>query len=247
MNFFSDIVLSDFDLKIENIFQKGENTFFVIKEKWDYQLALNFQEKVVSKVFANKEKKVFIICSHPHCLTLGRGLQRRTKADNDLIDFDEGLRGKLDIPLYDIKRGGGLTFHYPGQLVLYPIISLESQKLKVMDFLKRVLIELKDTLEKKYALEELSCEHDLIGLWHRDQKLASIGLCSHKFITYHGLALNLYNDELMDAVLAKVFPCGISGRRYTTLSGITSSRDDFFKVISRYLLNSSADRNSLFI
>ena len=247
MNFFSGLVLAEFDLKVENIFSKGENTFFIIKENWDYQLALKFQEEMVSRVYTDKEKKVFIICNHPHCLTLGRGLQRRTKLDNDLVDFDETLRSELEVPLYDIKRGGGLTFHYPGQLVLYPVISLENQKLKVMDFLKKILIEFKLLLEESYAIEELSTDHSLIGLWQRGQKLASIGLCSHKFITYHGFALNLYNDELMNSILAKVYPCGISGSRYISLTDLTSTTDDLFNDIATSLLNSSSESHSLFI
>ncbi len=247
MIFFEGIDLIEFDLKLENIFSKGRDTFFIIKENWDYELALKFQEEIIQRVYSNKEKKVFIICNHPHCLTLGRGLQRRTKADNDLVDFDENLRGEIEVPLYDIKRGGGITFHYPGQLVLYPIISLENQKLKVMDFLKGILREIQDLLENQFSMRNLTCEHDLIGLWHEDKKLASIGLCSHKFITYHGLALNLYKDEKIQGILSKLYPCGISGNRYISLEEVVSVREDFFEVISMSLLRGSLKPNSLFI
>ena len=112
MNFFSGLVLAEFDLKVENIFSKGENTFFIIKENWDYQLALKFQEEMVSRVYTDKEKKVFIICNHPHCLTLGRGLQRRTKIDNDLIDFDEDGDFNESLTL-------GYEYMYNGQTYSY--------------------------------------------------------------------------------------------------------------------------------
>ncbi|WP_372652246.1 lipoyl(octanoyl) transferase LipB [Halobacteriovorax sp.] len=240
MNFFDGLTLSEFDLTFENIHIKGKNTFYVIKENWSYELALLFQEEVVQRVYLDKKVKVIILCSHPHCLTLGRGLQRRTKADTFLIDFDNELREVIGIPIHDIKRGGGVTFHHPGQLVLYPIVSLENCKKKVMDFLREILNEVKGSLESLYDLTNLSCEEDLIGIWTNDKKLASIGLCSHKFITYHGLALNLYLDEKMQKVLSNIYPCGISGDRYISLDQITKHKDNFFEEISSEIIQSSS-------
>lgn len=238
MNFFEGIVLSEYDLSIENIHKRGEHSFYIVKKEWDYQVALSFQEEIVKRIYQDKKVKVIIICSHPHCLTLGRGLQRRTESDIGLVDFDEALREKISIPLYDIKRGGGITFHYPGQLILYPILSLENHKRKVMDFLKEILCEVQRLLENLYFISSLSSEKDLIGIWHNEKKLASIGLCSHKFITYHGLALNLYRDEKMQEVLKSIFPCGISGERYSSLDQIIDSKGSYFEEISSEIMKS---------
>ena len=120
MKIFEGINLSDYDLELSNIIIKNEHTLFVVKENWDYMSALNFQELMVDRVYEDKSFKVYIICNHPHCLTLGRGLQKKLTPEVNLIDFDESLRTQIGIPIYDIKRGGGVTFHYPGQLVFLP-------------------------------------------------------------------------------------------------------------------------------
>ncbi len=243
MNFFKNLCLDQYGLDENNIEQIDDYSFVVTKESWNYELALDFQEEMVKRVYDDKRYKVIIFTNHPHCLTLGRGLQRRTKADTTLVDFDESLRSQLSIPIYDIKRGGGITFHYPGQLVIYPILSLETHKRKVMDFLKEVLRDIKTSLVDLYGIENLSYENDLIGLWSGCQKVASIGLCSHKFVTYHGLALNLYRDDLMSKTLKSVYPCGISGDSYITLDQITDPSDNYFNDISDNFLK----RMKLFI
>ncbi|CBW27393.1 lipoyltransferase [Halobacteriovorax marinus SJ] len=232
--------LSTYSLSLSNIHQRDENTFIVIKDIWNYESALRFQEEMVQRVYKNKSLRVFIFCNHPHCLTLGRGLQRRTKADEVLVDFDESLRKEMTIPLYDVKRGGGITFHYPGQLVFYPILSLERHKKKVMDFLNEVLREVKAALESLYQIDKLECEKDLLGLWREESKLASIGLCSHKFITYHGLALNLYEDDLMRKVLGTIYPCGLRGETYMGLSQVMKVESDLFYEITQYLISKSS-------
>lgn len=236
MKFFETVKLADYGLSSNDIKKIDEFSYVVTKEVWDYEKSLAFQEEMVKKVYNDKRYKVIIFTNHPHCLTLGRGLQRRTKADTELVDFDESLRDQISIPIYDIKRGGGLTFHYPGQLVIYPIISLEANKRKVMDFLKEILSELKNTLIELYSIEDLADDNELIGLWRGERKLASIGLCSHKFVTYHGAAINLYSDELISKSLLRIYPCGIKGSTYIPLDKIIDPSPNYFSDISELFL-----------
>ena len=234
MKIFEGINLSDYDLELSNIIIKNEHTLFVVKENWDYMSALNFQELMVDRVYEDKSFKVYIICNHPHCLTLGRGLQKKLTPEVNLIDFDESLRTQIGIPIYDIKRGGGVTFHYPGQLVFYPIISLEHQKLRVMDFLRDTIRIFKFALEDLYELDDLDADNQLIGLWKGNRKIASMGLSTRRFVTYHGLALNLYQDEKMRRVLDNVYPCGLRGSIYQTLDELLPRENDLFgRIVDR--------------
>ncbi|EQC47334.1 biotin/lipoate A/B protein ligase [Bacteriovorax sp. Seq25_V] len=232
MKIIEGLNLADFDLELSNFIQKDDHTVFVIKENWDYMLAHDFQEVILDRVYADKTQRVYIICNHPHCLTLGRGLQKKLTPDISLIDFDESLREKLDIPIHNIKRGGGVTFHYPGQLVFYPIISLENQKLAVMDFLRGTIRKFKTILEERFHLENLDADNELIGLWCGSRKIASMGLSTRRFVTYHGLALNLYQDEKMSKILRTVYPCGLSGAIYQSIDELLPLESDLFNKIT---------------
>ncbi len=214
-----------------------EATLIVSKKDWPYPLALAFQEEMCERVRHHPTERVFIFCSHPHCLTLGTGLQRNKAVASELVDFDPILESKLELPLYRIKRGGGLTFHYPGQLIFYPIISLEKHQTRIFDLLMGVLHSVKKSLSELYALNSLDCERDLLGLWHYHFKLASIGVSARRFVSMHGMALNLWRDPLMAKTLSFVHPCGLSGSTYTYLEDLVESLDgSSFEAIQKKML-----------
>ncbi|EQC48783.1 lipoyl(octanoyl) transferase [Bacteriovorax sp. BSW11_IV] len=202
----------------------------VTKKSWDYQLAHDFQEEMVERVYENKSESAFIFCNHPSCLTLGKGLQRTKDDKINLIDFNLALEEQLPVKVHHIKRGGGITFHHEGQLVFYPIVSLENKKLRVFDFLITVLEKTKSSLEDLYQLENLNVRTDLLGLWAGQMKIASIGLSAKRFVSYHGLALNLERDQVIEDVLRRVFPCGLPGSYYAPLSQLTEKKVSFDEV-----------------
>jgi lipoyl(octanoyl) transferase len=225
-----------------------ENIFVLKKWDWDYLLAQDFQLKCVDYVQQNPHVTLLIICSHPHCFTIGRGLQKVKETSKiELVDFDESL--PLRFPLHHIKRGGGLTFHYPGQVVFYPIMNLTSHKLAVYDVMLKIMEITKELLEKQFFLESLTIKRDLLGLWFEDQnrlyKIASIGLAVTRFNTYHGLALNLFNDKQMFQALSSLHPCGLPGILYNDIERLTSKQisqiererfvDEFLKMFLLYL------------
>ena len=139
-----------------------------------------------------------------------------------LIEFDRTTA--LPFPLYDIKRGGGLTFHYPGQLVFYPIMSTTHHKIPVYDLMIKILEFTQKALAELLGFSGTIVRKDLLGLWARNDfieaKIASIGLAASRFVTYHGLALNLISDELMFEALRQVYPCGINGALYSDVESL---------------------------
>lgn len=212
--------LSQLDNPIENI-------FVLRKWNWDYFEAQNFQLECVDYVYKNPQVTIIIICSHPHCFTLGRGLQKvKETTQIELVDFDPSY--PLSYPLYQIKRGGGLTFHYPGQFVLYPIMNLTTHKKAVYDVMVKIMEVTKDLIEKQFDLQSLVIKRDLLGLWFEDAiiqvKIASIGLAVTRYNTYHGLALNFFNDSEMFKELGHLHPCGLPGIIYKDLEHLKSQK-----------------------
>jgi len=164
---------------------------------------------------AGRDRKLFIFTSHPHLFTLGRGLQKSKSDDTKaLIHFDESMEKKLTFPLYKIKRGGGLTFHYPGQWIMYPIVNLNHPGHSLKDLIYYMLENVKITIEQNYSISGLDYNRSLLGLWLGEHKLASVGIEIKKFITLHGLALNVKKDQAMFGELKKVNPCGLSSDVY---------------------------------
>ena len=105
------------------------NSLIVTKWDWDYKEALDFQKQAVQTLKESPKLQVFIFCSHPHCFTNGRGLQKRAgKVVPGLVEFDKNIISELPYPYHEISRGGGLTFHYPGQWIFYPIVNLTAKK-----------------------------------------------------------------------------------------------------------------------
>lgn len=199
-------------------FTKINSFTYILKvEDWDYAFVESYLLTCTEFVRENPKIVLLIFCHHPHCFTLGKGLQKLASTSHyKLIDFDESQN--LLYPLYKLKRGGGLTFHYPGQVVFYPIINLTSQKLNVHDLMIEILQLTNVILEKNFKLKELSVNKELLGLWNNShQKLASIGLAITRFTTYHGMALNFFNDPSMFNALRNLNPCGLPGEVYTNV------------------------------
>jgi len=200
-----------------------ENIFIVEKWNVEYLEVLSLQEKALELVRENPKWSIFILCNHPNCFTLGRGLQRAQEFN--LLEFDQGLKDRLPFPLYEIKRGGGLTFHHPGQWVLYPIINLNKKNLDVYKIMKTCLSLTQRILEEKFQINNLSHEEKLLGLWHnKNRKVASIGLAVSHFVTYHGISVNIVPNQAMAQALKMVNPCGLPGEIYQEVESISPNK-----------------------
>jgi len=153
------------------------------------------------------------ILQHQTCYTLGRG------ASEEHLHFDPAAP---PAPLYRIDRGGEVTHHLPGQLVAYPVLDLRRRTPDLHWYLRQLEQVVLD------VLAELGLEGQrlpgLTGLWLDNRKVAAIGVGCRRWITQHGLALNV--DCSMQG-FERVTPCGLTGRAVGRLAdwlpGLTSA------------------------
>lgn len=174
----------------------------------DYAAAYTLQLKLIDKRRnGTVENDLFLVTEHQHTFTLGRNCNRQ-----NLIVSEEFLR-KKDIPLMRIERGGDITYHGPGQLVIYPIIHLRQSGLKVIEYVEY----LEDIMIRLAATSGVVANRDPRnrGVWVGDRKLGSVGIAVRRGICFHGMALNV-NTSLEP--FSWVNPCGLSGVRMTTMS-----------------------------
>jgi lipoate-protein ligase B len=149
---------------------------------------------------------VVLVLEHPPVFTLGRrgGMENLTVSEDLLTD-----RG---IPVIQVERGGDITFHGPGQLVIYPIIDLASARLGVADYvtmLEEVVIRIASAYGITAGRNPLNR-----GVWVGNSKLGSIGIAVRRGISFHGVALNV---NLSLEPFTWINPCGLKGIGITSL------------------------------
>ena len=180
-----------------------------------------FQKKAQEYIRKNRKLKIYIFCNHPHCFTLGRGNER---GEDNLIDFNPAIIDSLDFPVHKIHRGGGITFHYPGQWIFYPIVSI-NERYNLDDHMCWILKSVSSVIRSEFGVEKVLSAKKLMGIWFEKKKLASIGVGMNRFITEHGLALNLVTDPKMFDELVKINPCGMDSTTYTCLDSLITVKD----------------------
>lgn len=221
------INLSTFGLGEDDLFQMDERTIVVTRWNWSYDQAHKFQRASLELVQETPHLRILICCSHPQVLTNGRGLQKPRKDEAlELIEFRPEDHPTLPFPLYQVERGGGLTFHHPGQFIFYPILKLNPKSLSLSGMIDDIFDFSIDVL-KSWGLSGLHHEHKLLGLWHENRKLASMGVAIEKLTTFHGMALNLKEDKRMQNALRELNPCGLSSDIYTAVEHLTNLPENF--------------------
>ena len=197
-----------------------------------YGLALEQQLSWHQKV-QNGEPAVILTVEHEPVLTLGKNsdpghllLSRRSYSD-------------MGVELFETERGGEVTAHMPGQLVVYPIIDVLKFNLTVREYINGLEQSVIETL-KDYGVAATT-DARLPGVWVAGEKICAIGVRVKSRITMHGLALNINNDT---DLFEKIVPCGIKSRGVTTLSKlvgrrleVVAVRDILLRNLKRQLIN----------
>jgi lipoate-protein ligase B len=149
---------------------------------------------------------VLLLVEHPPVITLGRSTK-----DGNLLASAELLAAR-GVELFEVERGGDVTFHGPGQLVGYPIINLEHHTRDLHWYLR----QLEEVLMRTLASFDVAGSRSAgkTGVWVKDRKIASIGVHARQWVTWHGFALNVTTDlSYFDLMV----PCGIQDVAMTSL------------------------------
>ena len=232
--------IEEYQLSPSDVSWMDDRTLVVTKWNWDYALAHQFQQQSVRLLQDFPRNRILICCSHPHVFTNGRGLQKPRKGETlELKAFSPADYPTLPFPLHQIERGGGLTFHHPGQFIFYPIVKLNPAALTLSKMIDEMFAFASQVLTGR-GMKDLSTENKLLGLWVNNKKIASMGMAIEKLTTFHGMALNLIHDQQMSAALSALNPCGLSAATYTSVDqfinlpegSLESFRQEFLKRVS---------------
>jgi lipoyl(octanoyl) transferase len=185
-----------------------------------YAEAWDLQKRLVAARKTGAIEDVLLLCEHPHVITLGRNGKRE-----HLLTSEQVLRQK-GVEFHSSDRGGDITYHGPGQLVGYPILNLGAIRKDVVWYVRMLEeVMIRATAEFGISAERVTGK---TGIWVRgakdsnvpgatEEKLGAIGVHISRWVTSHGFAYNVSTDlRYFDLIV----PCGITGRKATSLEKI---------------------------
>lgn len=194
-----------------------------------YDEALGIQRELVEAVRNNPAEAYLLLLEHdPPVITLGR----RGRAEDILLPREQLAEQGVDI--HETSRGGEVTYHGPGQLVGYAICSVDRATLGVRQHVRN----LEETLIR--VLEPLDIRADrregLTGVWVGEEKIAAIGVAVHRWVSYHGFALNVTTPLER---FGWIVPCGMAEAAATSVEALQPGRADMERikqaVVERFL------------
>lgn len=179
-----------------------------------YGAAWELQRQVFDDVQRGARENTFLLCEHPDVITLGRNC----RGDENLRASREVL-GAEGYEVYEVDRGGDVTYHGPGQLVGYPIVRLADFREDLGWYMRSV----EEMIIRAIATVGLEGERKegMSGVWCDQRKVCAIGVRASRWVTMHGFALNVTTDlSRFDAIV----PCGIADYEVTSIERETGSR-----------------------
>jgi lipoyl(octanoyl) transferase len=191
------------------------------REVWELQHAVH------EAVRDGRERDTWIVVEHAPVVTLGR----QAKRENVFFSPEELARRGVD--LVSIERGGDVTYHAPGQLVLYPIRKLERFR-EVVPLVRALEAAVIDVCACFGVRGERWSGH--AGVWVGRNQICAIGLAVQAMISLHGIALNVCNELDYDRIIN---PCGLTDRGITSLS-VETGRTVGIEEVKRVLLEQMA-------
>ena len=167
----------------------------------DYLTVVQLQERLVELKQRESSADILLFVEHPHVYTLGRG------------GDEANVLSAQDVPVHRTSRGGDVTYHGPGQLVVYPIVDLRSKLRKdVHRYVRNLELSAIRTLAD-FGIATTR-RPPYTGIWIGDRKIAAIGVAVRRCITYHGLALNVNTDL---SYFQRIIPCGLTWAEVTSI------------------------------
>ena len=181
-----------------------------------------WQERLVEKRAAGEVPNLILTGQHPAVITLGRKTRGAFPAGGD-------------VPVVEVERGGEATYHGPGQLVAYPIVHLTEARRDLHRF-QRDLEEIGIRVCRDLGLEAGRIEGKT-GVWTQQKKVMSLGIAVRRWVTWHGVALNVTTDLVP---FRRFNPCGLDGSVMTSLAE-RLGRDPGFTHVRTLLVRHASD------
>jgi lipoate-protein ligase B len=191
---------------VVDTFEPDAKCWWVNLPETEYQVALDLQLTIVNAKIADRNFPDVILCiEHPRVFTLGRRGGKENLCVSREFLSDKG------VSVVPTDRGGNITYHGPGQLVVYPIIDLHRRQFKVVEFVSG----LEQAMIRTASHWGIDAGTDPAnrGVWLNRNKLGSIGITVRRGISFHGLALNVNTDM---EPFAWINPCGLDEVRMTS-------------------------------
>lgn len=207
------------------------------KKAWEFQESL-FKETIALKIAARKNNTEpaathnhLLFCEHPHVYTLGKsGKKEHLLANAQFLD-------SINASYHEINRGGDITYHGPGQLVVYPIFDLDHFFTDIHKYL-RFLEEAVILTLKEYGIMASRSDGET-GVWIEPhgpnaRKICAMGVKCSRWVTMHGIGFNINTDM---SYFNHIVPCGIANKQVTSLSQELGKQVDFDELRNKLKLN----------
>ncbi|MFP4176143.1 MAG: lipoyl(octanoyl) transferase LipB [Planctomycetota bacterium] len=174
----------------------------------DYEEAFHQQQDLVNRCVESGGRDNFLmLVEHPPVITVGRS------GELEEVVADEAVLRERGVEVVETNRGGRATYHGPGQLVMYPVIDLKARGRDLHRYLRDLETWMVELLHQYDVEAHADSEHT--GVWVGDDKIVSIGIAVRRWVSYHGVALNVNNDmSFFDLIV----PCGLPEVRMISLS-----------------------------
>ena len=180
----------------------------------DYLPVWELQKQLAQQVHDGEAQDTLLVVQHPPTITMGRlGRREQVLADDEQLS-------SLNLPLYEVDRGGEVTFHGPGQLVMYPVVNLRERwgPVKYVRTLEQVMV---------HCLSDFGVSGEIVegetGVWAGGGKIGAIGVKISRGVAYHGCSLNVNTDL---AWYDHIIPCGLKDQSMTSMAKLLDREVD---------------------
>jgi lipoate-protein ligase B len=178
------------------------------REAWELQANL-----IMARKERSLQNDIVLFLEHPAVFTLGR------RGGRECMLVSEEFLENVGVEVIQVERGGNITFHGPGQLVVYPIVDLQTARIKVVDFVSGLEEVMLRTAENWGIAAERNPANR--GIWVGPNKMGSIGIAVRRGISFHGLALNVHTDL---TPFSWIQPCGLQDVGMITMQQETAHK-----------------------
>ena len=187
----------------------------------EYGKCLELQRRLRDQRIADEIGDTLLLVEHTPVLTMGR------RGQNDNVVASEEFLNENGIDIHWVERGGDVTYHGPGQLVVYPIFNLTGYGKDIHTFVDNLIKAISGVLKDEFNLTAHREEGKHTGVYIGTDKIAAIGLAIRRWVSMHGFAFNVNTDL---SHFRWIVPCGLGDRGVTSVKEQIGSEADFERV-----------------